>query len=174
MRRVKFPAQPKVENIRIAVDNREQGDVPPWDMAPMPWEWATLATGDFGLLDLPGVACVERKTLPDLVQCVARGRSRFDRELVRMRAFPYRIVIVECNYSALQIQSWHGKVTPAAVIGSVCAWMGQTGFLFAGDAETAADACKRFLYTAAKREWRKLRKLAGGILETEAAKTVEA
>ena len=157
----RLPAELKAENTWITVDNREHGDDPPWDMSPMPYEWGTLQTGDFQLRDCPGAGVVERKTLSDYVKCVGRDRDRFERELERMEAFPYRIIIVECDFSALQIQSWRGKVTPQQVIGSTCAWMGRTGILFAGSHDAAADACKRFLYTVARREWRRLRALAG-------------
>ena len=163
----------KPENTWLKFDNREKGDKPPWPVDPMPWEWGTLQTGDLQLRDLPGVAVVERKTLPDLVQCVGRERARFERELERMQEFRHRIVIVECDYSALQIQSWRGKVTPAMVIASVCGWMGRTGFLFAGSRTNAGDAAKRFLYLAAKKEWKKLRALAG-VLELETAERADA
>lgn len=157
----------------MTVDNREQGDTPPWNMSPLRWEWGTLQTGDFQLRDV-GSAVVERKTLPDLIGCVGRQRARFERELERMRAFEHRIVIVECDFSALQEKNWRGQITSAQAIGSVCGWMGQVGFLFAGSRDAAADACKRFLYTAARREWRKLRALAGGVLEAETAEPVGA
>ena len=170
---MKLLAELETKNTKVGIDNREQGDVPPWDMAPLPWEWTTLQTGDFQLLNLPGVAVVERKTLPDFIQCVGRERARFERELERMRAFEHRIVIVEADFSALQTQTWRGQITPAQAIGSVCGWMGQVGFLFAGSREAAGDACKRFLYTAARREWRKLRALAGGVLETVETRETE-
>lgn len=157
----RLPAELKTENVWITVDNREKGDKPKWDMDPMPWEWGTLTTGDFALRDLPGCACVERKTLDDLVGCVGKSRARFERELERMKSFRHRVVIVECDFSALQIQSWHGRVKPASVIGSVCSWMGEVGFLFAGSQANAGDAAKRFLYSAARHEWRRLRALAG-------------
>ncbi|WP_241160230.1 hypothetical protein [Desulfovibrio sp. ZJ369] len=43
----------------------------------------SLTVGDYSLEGLTDKVAVERKELPDLVQCLGRERERFERELQR-------------------------------------------------------------------------------------------
>ena len=53
----------------------------------------TLETGDLCLAALPDGAIVERKTVPNLLGCIGKGRDRFERELKRSR-YVARLLVV--------------------------------------------------------------------------------
>jgi len=57
----------------------------------------TLQTGDYSLHGLTDKVAVERKSLPDLVQCLGRERDRFERELQRAAALAAFCVVVEAS-----------------------------------------------------------------------------
>ncbi|NQU21949.1 MAG: hypothetical protein HQ567_11755 [Candidatus Nealsonbacteria bacterium] len=71
----KLPAELKPETITAVIDTREQT---PLDLSPLQTIPGTLATGDYSVRGLEHVVAVERKSLPDLLGCIGRDRSRFD------------------------------------------------------------------------------------------------
>ncbi len=75
----------------IAVDTREQC---PLAFLHFPSASATLPTGDYGLADLPRRFCIERKSMPDLIGSLTAERARFERELDRMAAYPFRRLLI--------------------------------------------------------------------------------
>ena len=68
-------------------------------MSPLRTEAATLATGDYTVKGLEHVVAVERKSLPDLLGCIGRDHARFDREVLRLLAYPVRCLIVESTWA---------------------------------------------------------------------------
>src|SRR5437763_9529212 len=58
-----------------------------------------LETGDVAIAALPDGAVVERKTVPDLLGCIGKGRERFERELRRSRYLARLLIVVEGNLS---------------------------------------------------------------------------
>ena len=108
------------EDVTAVIDTREQL---PLDLAPLATATATLDTGDYSLRGLEGLVRVERKSLPDLVSCVGPERERFSRELVRLRGFPHRLLVVEATWENIEDHGYRSKTTPASVIGSLLAWM---------------------------------------------------
>jgi DNA excision repair protein ERCC-4 len=136
------------------IDTREQL---PLDLSPMQVQRGGLQTGDYSLQGLEDAIAIERKSLPDLVNCIGSDRDRFERELVRLRAYPCRAVVVESTWAELLAGQWRSKVTPAAAIGSVLAWVGDgIPFLFVGTHEEAGRAVARLLFVTARRHWRTL------------------
>lgn len=153
---MKLPA--KLNAITVLVDTREQRpfSFPGWTV-----KTETLTTGDYSVWGLRDTIAVERKSLSDLVACVGRGRSRFEKKLDRLRAFPARAVVVEAGWAELERGGWQGTVTPRAVTESVLAWIGSgIPFVLAGSRSQAAEATRRFLLLAANRMWTCLRSLA--------------
>ena len=88
---MKLPAELLPENVTVIVDSREQT---PFGLSPLLSTVGTLTTGDYALQGSDEIR-IERKSLPDLVACVGRERSRFDAEVKRLLAFPIRILLVE-------------------------------------------------------------------------------
>ncbi len=133
----------------IIIDTREQN---PFTFENLPSKRGTLETGDCSVAGLTSLISVEHKSLYDLVQCVGRSRRRFERELRRLRGFRFRCVIVEADLNTIEAGGWRPKVTPAAVLGSISAWMAQyrIPFVFAGSHMSAGRFCERYLYQAAR------------------------
>ena len=106
----------------ILIDSREQR---PLAFAHLPVERAMLDAGDYSVAGLTHLVAVERKSLSDLLACVGRERSRFRRALQRLRAYPFRLLVVEATAEALEGGLWRGQIKPAHVLGSLAAWTAQ-------------------------------------------------
>lgn len=77
-----------------------------------------LPTGDYSVLGAENLVAVERKSLPDLIQCVTRERTRFERELARGRVIPCFHLVVEGHLSDIAAGNFGrfpSKVNPVAV-----------------------------------------------------------
>jgi len=129
----------------IIQDTREQT---PFLFPPeYPVEVSKLDTGDYSIKGLTDLVCIERKSVPDLVSCIGKGRERFERELKRMRGYRYSAVIVEGTLQKLSGGNWRGKIQPAHLLGSVASWRIKHGidFIYAGNAELGAQETERLL-----------------------------
>ena len=117
---MKLPAELRAEDLTAIIDTREQI---PLDLSPLQVARAGLATGDYSLKGLEHVVSLERKSLDDLLGCVGQERERFDREVVRLLAYPVRALIVEATWVDLEAGDWRSKVTSGAALGSVLGWI---------------------------------------------------
>lgn len=101
---------------------------------------------------LTHLIAVERKSLPDLLGCVGHDRDRFKRELQRLRAYRFRALVIETDYSTLERGEWRSKIQPASVLGSLSAWMAQFDLpiWLAGDHEAAGRFAEKYLYQCAR------------------------
>jgi len=129
----------------IVVDTREQT---PFDFGPdVPIVAKGLDTGDYSILGLEDLVCLERKSLDDFLGCVGRHRERFERELHRMRSFRCKAVIIETTRARLTAGNWRGKITPGQALGSIAGWRVRHGieFIYAGTAAHGADEALRLL-----------------------------
>ena len=113
----------------------------------------TLPTGDYSVSGFEDLICVERKSLPDLVGCMTSGRSRFEKELQRMKAYEARCVVVEASWRQLRDGDYRSRITPEAATHSVVSWLSRFAvpFLFVDDRTAAADAVAYFLFTSTKK-----------------------
>ncbi len=133
----------------IVVDSREQA---PLRFENLPAEPGTLDTGDYSIRGLTHLIAVERKSLNDLLACVGRDRDRFKRELQRLRAYRYRLLVLEADAAALEAGVWQSHVKPSHVLGSLAAWTAQYGLpvWLAGSHEAAGRFVEKFLYQSAR------------------------
>lgn len=118
--------------MRIIIDTREQT---PFTFGPeVETEPGTLQTGDYSLSGLESLVSVERKSLPDLVACCGPERTRFKRELQRLRAYRCRAVVIEADLADVVGHRYRANIHPAAIMGSVASWQSrfETPFNFAG------------------------------------------
>ena len=145
----------RLENLIAVVDNRERA---PFDLSPLQMERGSLQTGDYTLQGLRDAVCLERKSLADLVTCCGPERERFMRELVRMRGYPCRAVIVESGWEDLAAGNYRSNLNPLSATHSVISWMARYSvpFLFAGSREAAQEAARYFLISSGKRAWERL------------------
>lgn len=153
-----IPSELRPEQVTAIIDTREQL---PLDLAPLAVELGTLATGDYSVKGLENIVAIERKSLSDLLGCIGQNRERFDREVMRLLAYPTRCVVVEATWPDLEQGEWRSKVTPAAAVGSLLGWIAAgVPIIMASSHERAGQYMSRLLFTAARRRWRELRSLA--------------
>ena len=149
----------------IIIDTREQA---PFTFANLPSEPGTLDAGDYSVRGLEHLVAVERKSVDDLLACVGRERGRFKRELQRLRAYRFRLLIVEASaadlaqgvyplnpsgaHHAASRTPWRSKLTAAHVLGSLAAWTAQYTLpvWLGGTHDEAGRFAERFLYQAAR------------------------
>ena len=110
-------------------------------------EAAPLMVGDYSLPGLTDKIAVERKELPDLVQCLARERDRFERELARARGLEAFMVVVEASFADLTTGAYRSRLNPHAAAQSVLAFQNRyrAPFFFAGSRPLAEYAAWSFL-----------------------------
>ena len=130
----------------IAVDTREQHPFH-FDGIAVTTKRATLKTGDYSILGMERLVCVERKSKMDLFGSVTRGRERFERELARMKKMPRACVVVECTMDEVRQGIEGSKVTPLAVVNTAISWAGRyrVPWFFLHDREEAEQVTADFL-----------------------------
>jgi len=149
------------EDLVAIIDTREQA---PLDLSPFSTVTDGLDTGDYSIRGLEHVVAVERKSLADLVACCGRERDRFERELLRLLAYPVRALVVEASWADVERGDWIGKVTPKVVLSSVLSWVSQgIPIVLASDRAGAEKAVKGLLWFGAKHRYEELRHLAGAV-----------
>ena len=81
--------------------------------------------------------------------CIGPERDRFKRELLRLRAYPCKAVVIEADLKTIMAGRYRSKVSPAAVIGSIASWMTRyrVPFVFCGDRAGAAAVTLALLRT---------------------------
>lgn len=131
--------------LNVVVDTREQK---PFTFAgPQIYEGTTveagtLNVGDYSIKGLESAVAVERKSLPDLVGCLAGSRDRFVKELERSRALEAFAVVVEGSWQDLALGQYRSQLLPHAACQSVAAFMARmrVPFWFCGS-RAAAEYC---------------------------------
>lgn len=101
------------------IDTREQT---PLDLGLLPVVRIGLVSGDYSIVGAEHLFAVERKSLSDLAGCVTAGRDRFTRELIRLRGYRFRRLLIIGSRQEILRGSYHSKVAPAAVLSSLLAW----------------------------------------------------
>ena len=158
--------------MQIIVDSREQLPFTfSHERYDVQIQQGTLAVGDYSLRGLEDKVAVERKSLPDLVQCLGRERERFERELQRGAALDAFAVVIEAAWPDLAGGNFRSQLNPHAACQSVLAFMSRyrTPFLFAGSRPAAEYVTWGFLrqyLEGARKRWASIVKAHG---EGEAA-----
>ena len=138
----------------VIIDTREQT---PWTFAELPTVRDTLDTGDYSVVGLRHVIAVERKEPSDFVACCGHGRDRFKRELQRLRAYRFRLLVIETDARAIEAGPlnpwWRSQLQPAHVMGALAAWTAQYELpvWLGGDHAAAGRFVERYLRQCARR-----------------------
>jgi len=101
----------------------------------------TLPTGDYAIQGLEKFLCVERKSLPDLVACCcSKQRDRFEAELMRMKAYRYKYLLVEATLNDIYTGDYRSQANPESVVGSLLSFSQKFDVhpILAGDREQSA------------------------------------
>ena len=87
-------------------------------------EVRNLKTGDYSMVGHEQLITIERKAWSDLLGCMTQGRARFERELLRMRHFLRKYILVEVDsWVALGEPASRTKVNVSSVMNSLMSWM---------------------------------------------------
>ncbi len=141
----------------LAVDTREQM---PLTFQHFPSAAATLTTGDYGLADLPRRFCIERKSMADLIGSLTTERARFEKELHRMEAYPFRRLLIVGTLAELHSLLSRRKVTAASIAGSLRAIDATRAPVVRVDTpQRAAELVEVWAWYVWRDYWRPFRKL---------------
>ena len=134
-----------MEALTAIRDTREQDG---YTLAPMDLRVEGLQTGDYSVAGLEDMIALERKTLPDLVSCIGSGRERFLRELQRLKAHPFRAVVIEGLWSDLEDGHYQSRLNPDSATHSIISWQSRfcLPFAFVGTREAGERYAREFLY----------------------------
>lgn len=76
-----------------------------------------LDAGDYSFVGGERTFAVERKTVQDLVGCcTGANRERFERELVRLRGYRFKRLLIVGTPGEVTAQHYRGRVSPTAVL----------------------------------------------------------
>lgn len=138
----------RYDDITAIYDTREQY---PLDLAPLKSVRKTLKTADYSVENYTDKIAVELKTLDDIVQCCTTSRDRFEAELVRMRQYSHRAIVVMSTWGAIEREEYRSAIKPQAVLGSLMAFAmsANVSIIMAEDRKKAGLLVARLLWVAA-------------------------
>jgi DNA excision repair protein ERCC-4 len=105
----------ETQDIVVIQDSREQDPL----RFNLPTVRRGLKTGDYSLQGLEDQFTVERKSLPDLIGSLTHDRERFFRELVRMKDFTFRRLLVIGRRQDIVDGNYRSLATPRSLLASL-------------------------------------------------------
>ena len=102
--------------MKLIIDSREQL---PYEMEA---EVSALDVGDYSLAGVGDAVAIERKSIDDLVGCLAQDRERFEKCLQRGKGLDYFALVVEASLSDLLNGNYYSKMHPNAAVQSLLAF----------------------------------------------------
>lgn len=104
----------------VIIDTREQDPLP---ISRLEVTRDGLQTADYSFQGGEHLFGVERKSIDDLVGCcVGENRSRFEREMHRLRGFRFKRLLIVGPRWMIEGHRYKSKIKPAAVLHSLDAW----------------------------------------------------
>jgi ERCC4-type nuclease len=143
------------------VDTREQ--------APLQLDLQTvvmgLTSGDYSFVGGVHLFSIERKSLDDLVGCVTRERERFERELIRLRGYRFRRLLIVGTPEELEAGRYVSATPPAAIFSSLATWEVRfdVPVVFAATPELAGDLVSSWIRAFARELARDAMNMAAGM-----------
>ena len=103
----------------IIIDSREQT---PLVFSNCQTIGGTLASGDYSIQGFEDDFTIERKSLDDLAKSLTHDRPRFERELVRMRGYSFRRLLIVGTVDQIEAHDYRSQAEPKAILASVTAF----------------------------------------------------
>jgi ERCC4-type nuclease len=100
----------------LVVDSREQAPLPFSRLATRP---GTLLAGDYSIAGAETLFSCERKTVPDFVTCCTSERERFERELVRLRGYRFKRLVIIGSETDIVHGNFRSLANPKAVLATL-------------------------------------------------------
>lgn len=116
--------------LNVVVDTREQRPFLFEKYPDVAVHRAALAEGDYSLQGWEHSIALERKSLDDLVQSLSHERPRFEREVVRLKPYPVKAVLVEGSLLDVSRHRYRSRMTPETVLQSVFTFWVRYGIPF--------------------------------------------
>ena len=153
----------EITSIVAVIDSREQR---PLKLAynasgkTLPSVIGTLYTGDYSLKGFETYVAIERKSLDDLMGCIGKDRDRFEREIVRLKGYEVKCIVVESNWATIESGNYRSRVKSTAAIGSLMGWIAEGIPIVMTDTHARAGVfVARMLYITACRRLAQLKHL---------------
>jgi len=135
----------------IIVDSREQM---PYTFSGYPCSTKKkgLPTGDYSLEEHEQEICIERKSKSDLYSSLGKGRSRFEREFIRMQDYSYKALVIEAALGDVLTPPARSQMNPTSVFNTLISWSIRYGVhIFFADTRHLAEALiyqifEKFIY----------------------------
>ncbi|MCK9570861.1 ERCC4 domain-containing protein [Candidatus Pacearchaeota archaeon] len=160
-----IPSDILPEHIVALVDSREQY---PLDLSPLKTQVKGLSTGDYSCVGMENLVAIERKSLSDALGCLGGERERFEKELMRMLAYPVRCLVIESSWKELEEGNWRSQITPSSAIGSLLSWQNMgIPIMMADNHERAGRFVSRMLFMAARRRIRENRGIMAAVFNLD-------
>ena len=154
----------KPTNITAVIDTREQRPLrlEYKDGLELPSARGTLYTGDYSIKGLESYVAIERKSLADMMGCIGSSRDRFEKEIIRLRGYEVKCIVVEASWRDIEAGNYRSKVSPSAAIGTLMGWIAQgIPITMTENHERAGVFVARMLYITARRRFMELKNLGG-------------
>ena len=140
----------KIEDLVACIDTRESI---PLCLDPLKTKRVCLKTGDYSIEGCEDKISIELKELPDFIACCTFERERFEAELLRMKEYPFRAIVIKSTWGAIERGEYRSKTRSAAVFGSAMAFAlsSNVSIIMAEDHQKAGILVARLLWVAANR-----------------------
>lgn len=138
--------------VTAIIDTREQC---PLDLKSHGLEVVTkkLDFGDYSLKfpNLERVVSIERKSLPDFIACCGKERKRFQKELLALRGFRYKALVLEFELQDVLDKRYKSMIEVNSVMSSISRWMSMDiPFIFTGSHGASSHIVASMLKLIAK------------------------
>lgn len=125
-------------------------------------EVSNLYTGDYSIKGLENHIAIERKSLDDMMGCIGTHRDRFEREIIRLKGYPVKCIVVESEWKTIESGKYRSRVKSTSAIGTLMGWIAQgIPIVMAGDHKRAGIFVARMLYITARRRYAEIKALGG-------------
>jgi ERCC4-type nuclease len=105
---------------KIIIDSREQVPLCFSRLQAVP---GTLYTGDYSIAGLQDSFAIERKSISDLANCcTGENRERLERELLRLRGYRFRRLLVVGTREDIAAGRYHSRIAPKAILATLGAF----------------------------------------------------
>ena len=115
-------------------------------------EPGTLYTGDYSLKGFENLVAIERKSVDDLMGCIGTHRERFEREIIRLKGYEVKAIVVESTLLKSARGDYRSRVNTSAAIGTLMGWIAEgIPIVMADNHKRAGVFIARMLYITARR-----------------------
>jgi DNA excision repair protein ERCC-4 len=132
--------------IILIQDSREQL---PLKFEHLPCVVRGLQSADYSIVGFESEFGIERKNLDDAVACcMGENRTRFERELHRLRGFRFKRLLIQSSRGMIETQRYRSRISPKAVLATLAAFEVRWDIpvVFCETPEGAALAVERYAF----------------------------